>query len=166
MNVGWTYLRAGRPDEALDQAGKMIEIEPAFYGGYWLKGAIGWPRAGMRRRSRNCSARYRSGGTMLSCTSGRPTAWRREGKTRRQFWISSSRAPPPVRAGHLHGARVPPPRRQEKRDRMVRGAFDERNGEIVLLQGEIAGAAEDDPLNRLGSDPQNEESVRRMNLPQ
>ncbi|HJZ12871.1 MAG TPA: tetratricopeptide repeat protein, partial [Acidobacteriota bacterium] len=40
MNVGWTYFSAGLLDEALDQAGKMIEIEPDFYGAYWLKGAI------------------------------------------------------------------------------------------------------------------------------
>jgi hypothetical protein len=31
-------------------------------------------------------------------------------------------------------------------------AFDERNGEMVFLQEEIAGAAEGDPLKRLGND--------------
>jgi tetratricopeptide (TPR) repeat protein len=40
MNVGWTYFSIGRSDGALDQAGKMIEIEPDFYGAYWLNGAI------------------------------------------------------------------------------------------------------------------------------
>ena len=53
MNVGWTYFTAGRPDRALDQAVKMIEIEPDFYGAYWLKGAIRLPRGGMQRPSRN-----------------------------------------------------------------------------------------------------------------
>jgi len=40
MNVGWTYFSTGRSEGALDQVGKMIEIEPDFYGAYWLKGAI------------------------------------------------------------------------------------------------------------------------------
>jgi len=44
-------------------------------------------------------------------------------------------------------------------------AFDERNGEMVFLQGEIAGAAADDPLKRLGSDPRLKDLLRRMNLP-
>ena len=41
MNVGWTYFSTGQSDSAREQVGKMIEIEPEFYGAYWLKGAIG-----------------------------------------------------------------------------------------------------------------------------
>ena len=41
----------------------------------------------------------------------------------------------------------------EKAIEWLETAFDERNGEMVFLQGEIAGAAEDDPLNRLAATP-------------
>ena len=40
MNVGWTYFAAGRPAEASQQAAKMVESNPDFYGAYWLQGAI------------------------------------------------------------------------------------------------------------------------------
>jgi tetratricopeptide (TPR) repeat protein len=40
MNGGWTYFSAGMSAEASQQAAKMIEIDPDFYGGHWLQGAI------------------------------------------------------------------------------------------------------------------------------
>jgi serine/threonine-protein kinase len=40
MNAGWTYFTAGLMNEACEMVGKMLEIEPDFYGAYWLKGAI------------------------------------------------------------------------------------------------------------------------------
>ena len=40
MNCGWTYFSAGMSDEASQQAAKMIESEPGFFGGHWLQGAI------------------------------------------------------------------------------------------------------------------------------
>ena len=40
MNAGWTYFTAGLMEEAREQAAKMIEIEPEFYGAYWINGAI------------------------------------------------------------------------------------------------------------------------------
>ena len=53
----------------------------------------------------------------------------------------------------------------EKAIEWLETAFDERNGEMVFLQGEMAGAAEDDSLNRLGSDPRLKDLLRRMSLP-
>ena len=44
-------------------------------------------------------------------------------------------------------------------------AFGERNGEMVFLQEEIAGAAESDPLSRLGRDPRVKDLLQRMRLP-
>ena len=48
----------------------------------------------------------------------------------------------------------------------MKTAFDERNGEMVFLQEGIAGAAEGDPLKRLGSEASVKDLLRRMNLPQ
>jgi hypothetical protein len=44
-------------------------------------------------------------------------------------------------------------------------AFEERNGEMVFLKGEIAGAADGDSFNSLGSDPALIDLLRKMNLP-
>ena len=38
MNIGWAYFSSGSAEGAWSQADKMIEIEPGFYGAYWLKG--------------------------------------------------------------------------------------------------------------------------------
>ena len=44
-------------------------------------------------------------------------------------------------------------------------AFAERNGEMVFLQGEIAGAADGDPLKRLADEPRVTALLERMHLP-
>ena len=44
-------------------------------------------------------------------------------------------------------------------------AFEERNGEMVFLKGEIAGAADGDSLSSLGSDPRLIDLLRKMKLP-
>jgi tetratricopeptide (TPR) repeat protein len=44
-------------------------------------------------------------------------------------------------------------------------AFEEKNAEMVFLKGEIAGAAEGDSLNSLGSDPRLIDLLRKMNVP-
>ena len=53
----------------------------------------------------------------------------------------------------------------EKAIEWLETAFDERNGEMVFLEGEISGAAADDSLNWLGSDPRLKDLLRRMSLP-
>jgi tetratricopeptide (TPR) repeat protein len=40
FHVGWIYLLADRSDDALRQVQKLIEIEPKFFGGYHLMGAV------------------------------------------------------------------------------------------------------------------------------
>ena len=41
-------------------------------------------------------------------------------------------------------------------------AFEERNGEMVFLKGEIEGSADDDPLKFLGRDPRVEAILDRV----
>ncbi len=38
--LGWIYLLINRPNNALAQVKKMIEIEPRYYAIYWLEGSI------------------------------------------------------------------------------------------------------------------------------
>ena len=168
MNVGWTYFTAGRPDEALDQAGKMIEIEPEFYGAYWLKGAIRLAEGRYADAVEELQRAVSLGGhhvVVADLGSAYGLAARREDATtildqllemrRRQYVPAICMARVYSRLGDT-----------EKAIEWFETAFDERNGEMVFLQGEIAGAAEDDPLNRLGDDPRLKDLLRRMNLPQ
>jgi serine/threonine-protein kinase len=168
MNVGWTYFTAGRPDEALDQAGKMIEIEPAFYGAYWLRGAIRLAEGRYAEAVEELQRAVSLGGhhvVVADLGSAYSLASRREDATtildqlletsRRQYVPAICMARVYSRLGAT-----------EKAFEWFEAAFGERNGELVFLQGEIAGAAEDDPLNRLGSDPRMKDLLRKMNLPQ
>lgn len=40
LYAGWIYIFADRRDEAFRQVRKLIELEPAFYGAYWLLGTL------------------------------------------------------------------------------------------------------------------------------
>ena len=168
MNVGWTYFATGRSDGALNQAGKMIEIEPDFYGGYWLKGAIRLAEGRYADAVEELKRAVSLGGhhiVVADLASAYGLAARREDATiildrlldlrRRQYVPAICMARVYSRLGET-----------EKAIEWLQTAFDERNGEMVFLQGEIAGAAADDPLNRLGSDPRLKDLLRRMSLPQ
>ena len=47
----------------------------------------------------------------------------------------------------------------------LEAAFAERNGEMVFLEQEIDGAADDDPLRRLGGEPRVRALLDSMRLP-
>ena len=168
MNVGWTYFTTGRPDGALDQAGKMIEIEPDFYGAYWLKGAIRLAEGRYADAVEELKRAVSLGGhhiVVADLASACGLAARREEAAilldqlletrRRQYVPAICMARVYSRLGET-----------EKAIEWLETAFDERNGEMVFLQGEIAGAAADDSLNRLGSEPRVKDLLRRMSLPQ
>ena len=168
MNVGWTYFTAGRPDGALDQAVKMIEIEPDFYGAYWLKGAIRLAEGRYAEAVEELKRAVSLGGhhiVVADLASACGLAGRSEEAAilldqlletrRRQYVPAICMARVYSRLGET-----------EKAIEWLERAFDERNGEMVFLQGEIAGAAEGDSLNRLGSEPRVKDLLRRMSLPQ
>ena len=123
MNVGWTYFAAGRPAEASQQAAKMIESDPDFYGAYWLQGAIhlsagGLPGGG-RPAAEGCFGRGSPGGGGGLRFRVQP-GWRhrRSGCHPRSIGGSAAAA---LRAGHLPGACLQPPRAHGERDRVARG---------------------------------------------
>jgi tetratricopeptide (TPR) repeat protein len=167
MNVGWTYFSIGRSDGALDQAGKMIEIEPDFYGAYWLNGAIRLTEGRYGDAVEELKRAVSLGGhqvVLADLASAYGLAARREDAAtildqllemrRRQYVPAICMARVYSRLGET-----------EKAIEWLETAFDERNGEMVFLEGEIAGAAGDDSLNRLGSDRRVKDLLRRMSLP-
>ena len=167
MNVGWTYFSIGRSDEALSQAGKMIEIQSDFYGAYWLKGAIRLTEGRYADAVEDLKRAVSLGGhqvVVADLASAYALAARREDAAiildqllemrRRQYVPAICMTRVYCRLGET-----------EKAIEWLKTAFDERNGEMVFLQGEIAGATEDDPLNQLGTDPRVKDLLRRMNLP-
>ena len=168
MNVGWTYFGTGRSDEALNQAGKMIEIEPEFYGAYWLKGAIRLAAGKYADAVEDFKRAVSLGGhhiVVADLASAYALAGRRDDAAsildqllelrRRQYVPAICMARIYSRLGQTESA-----------IEWLETAFDERNGEMVFLQGELAGAAEDDSLNQFGSDPRVKDLLRRMSLPQ
>ncbi|MFN0123812.1 MAG: tetratricopeptide repeat protein [Blastocatellia bacterium] len=42
IRVGWSYWAIGRYDHLRAQSRKLIELEPGFYGGYWMGALGGW----------------------------------------------------------------------------------------------------------------------------
>ena len=168
MTVGWTYFSIGRSDRALDQVGKMIEIEPEFYGAYWLKGAIRLAEGRYADAVEELKRAVSLGGHQIvvaDLASAYGLAGRTDDAASILDQLLDMRRPQYVPA--ICMARVYSRLGEtDKAIEWLETAFDERNGEMVFLQGEIAGAAEGDSLNQLGSDPRVKDLLRRMNLPQ
>ena len=169
MNVGWTYFAAGVQTRALQQAGKMIEIEPDFYGAYWLQGAIHLAEGRYADAVEELKRAVSLGGHQV-VVADLASACGLAGENGEDATIILDRLLEMRRRQYVPAiclARVYSRLGEtEKAIEWLETAFDERNGEMVFLQGEIAGAAEDDPLNRLGSDPRVKDLLRRMSLPQ
>ena len=113
MNGGWTYFGAGMLAEASQQAARMIESDPGFYGAHWLQGAIHLSVGEFDERGRAADD-----GRVARRSSGRcrgPGFGLQSCRTRRRSGRDPSpvarAAAPAIRAGHLPGARVQPRRR-------------------------------------------------------
>jgi tetratricopeptide (TPR) repeat protein len=167
MNAGWTYFTAGMIEQALDQVTRMTEIEPDFYGAYWLKGAISLMQGNFGEAIEELTKGVSLGGhqtVLADLGSAYGLAGRREEaeavlnqllETREQTYVSA-----------ICMARVYS--RLGDNDHAVEWlekAFVERNGEMLFLKGEIETAAEKDPLRQLADDARVTEIFRRMNLP-
>jgi len=167
MNVGWTYFSAGLLDEALDRAGKMIEMGPDFYGAYWLKGAIYLSGGEYEAAVEDLKKAVSLGGhqiVLADLGSAYSLAGQQDEATgildqlldmrRREYVPAICMARVYSRIGE-----------NKKAIEWLEKAFEERNGEMVFLKGEIAGAADGDSFNSLGSDPALIDLLRKMNLP-
>ena len=167
MNVGWTYVSIDRAAEAWDQATKMIDIDPDFYGAYWLKGSIRLAEGRYGDAVEQLERAVSLGGhpiVVADLGSAYSLAGKRDDamvildelleKRRRHYVPAMCIARVYCRLGET-----------EKSIEWLKTAFDERNGEMVFLQEEIAGAAEDDPFHLVGSDPRVKDLLRRVSLP-
>lgn len=167
MNVGWTYFSANLFDKALDQVGKMIEMEPDFYGAYWLKGAVYLSEGKYEEAVEELTKAVSLGGhqiVLADLGSAYGLAGNKDKATvildqllemrQRDYVPAICMARVYSRIGE-----------NNKAIEWLEKAFEERNGEMVFLKGEIAGAADGDTLNSLASDPKLIELLQKMKLP-
>jgi serine/threonine protein kinase/tetratricopeptide (TPR) repeat protein len=167
MNGGWTYYAAGMPAEALQQAARMLEIDPAFYGSYWLQGAIHLGAGEYGRAVEQLTTAVSLGGHQIvvaDLASAHALAGHAEAAAailrqlldrRRQHYVPAiCLARVYCRIGETSKALT-----------WLEAAFAERNGELVFLQAELAGAADDDPLRALADEPRVVALLQGMNLP-
>lgn len=155
MNVGWTYFSAGMFDKAFARIEKMIEVEPEFYGAFWLAGAIHLSEGKYEEAAQELEKAVANGGRQI-VLSDLGSAYGLAGRTDRateildQLLEKRDREYAPAICIARVYCRLG---ESEKAIEWLEKAFDERNGEMVFLKGEIDGAADDDPLKSLGGDP-------------
>jgi tetratricopeptide (TPR) repeat protein len=167
MNGGWTYFSAGMSAEASQQAAKMIESDPDFYGAYWLRGAIHLSEGEFGPAVEQLRTAVSLGGhpvVVADLASACSLAGRDDEAAailhqllelrRLQYVPATCLARVYGRSGDT-----------EQAIEWLETAFAERNGEMVFLREEIAGAPEADPLRRLADEPRVTALLRRMNLP-
>jgi eukaryotic-like serine/threonine-protein kinase len=167
MNGGWTYFAAGMLDEASLQAAKMVDIDPDFYGAYWLQGAIHLSQGNFGQAAEQLARAVALGGHQI-VVADLASAYGLAGRideaadilhrlleTRRDQYV------PAICLARVYSRMGDTARAIE----WLETAFAERNGEMVFLQGEIAGAADGDPLRRLADDPRVTALLQNMNLP-
>jgi tetratricopeptide (TPR) repeat protein len=155
MNAGWVYFSAGLTNEALDQVSKMIEIEPGFYGAYWLRGAIYLADGNYEEAVNELKRAVSLGGhqvVVADLGSAYALVERKEEaesilnqllENRQHEYVSA------ICIARLYSRLG----ETDKAIEWLEKAFEERNGEMLFLEGEIEGAAKDDPLNLLLKDP-------------
>ncbi len=167
MNVGWTWFAAGMLAEASAQAAKMIESDSDFYGAYWLQGAIHLSSGEFDQAVDQLKTAVSLGGHHI-VFADLASACGLAGKddvaaeilqglreARRQSYV------PAICLARVYSRLGD----TEQAIEWIEAAFAERNGEMVFLSGEIAGAADGDPLRRLADNPRVTALLQKMNLP-
>lgn len=167
MNGGWTYFAVGMLAEASQQATRMTEIDPEFYGAHWLQGAIHLSAGEFGSAVEQLMKAVSLGGHQI-VVADLASAHSLAGhdaeavailqqlleRRRQQYVPAICLARVYCRIGET-----------TKAIEWLETAFAERNGEMVFLEGEIAGAADGDPLRRLADEPRVMALLREMHLP-
>ena len=167
MNGGWTYFSAGMLDEAYVQAAKMIESDPEFYGAYWLQGAIHLSSGEFDRAVDQLRIAVSLGGhhvVVADLASACSLAGRDDDAAeilRRLSGVRQHGYLPAICLARIYSRAGDTVNAIE----WLETAFAERNGEMVFLRGEMAGAADGDPLRLLADDPRVTALLQKMNLP-
>ena len=167
MHVGWACFTAGEAAEASQQAAKMIEIDPDFYGAYWLQGAIhlsagGYPAAvGQLRRAVSLGGHQMVEADLASACSLAGDAGEATAILDRLLDLRRRRSVPAICLARIY-SRIG---NTTVAIEWLEAAFAERNGEVVFLDQEIAGAAADDPLRHLAGEPRVRALLDGMRLP-
>ena len=167
MNVGWTFFTAGMLAEASQQAAKMIESDPDFYGAYWLQGAIHLSEGEFALAVEQLRTAVALGAhqvVVADLASACSLAGRGEEAAAIQLRLLELRRQqyvPAICLARVYSRIGDIPTAIE----WLGTAFTERNGELVFLRGEITGAAECDPLRRLADEPRVMRLLDSMHLP-
>ncbi len=167
MNVGWTYFSAGLFDKTLDQVSKMIELEPDFYGSYWLRGAIYLSEGEYDNAVNELKKAVSLGGRqiVLADLGGAYGLAGRHNEAQailgQLLEMRQREYVPAICMARIY-SRIG---EDDQAIDWLEKAFDEKNGEMVFLKGEIDGAAQGDSLKSLGNDPRVIDLLQKMNLP-
>ena len=167
MNVGWAYFAAGQPADASQLAAKMIESDPEFYGAYWLQGAIHlsegeYPAAVDQLRTavslgghQVVVADLASACSLAGNTPEANAILDRLVDLRRHHYV------PAICLARVYSRLGDTTAAIE----WLEAAFAERNGEMVFVEQELTGAADDDPLRQLADEPRVNTLLDSMRLP-
>ena len=166
MNCGWTLFSAGMSAESSQQAAKMIESEPGFFGGYWLRGAIDLSEGEFDSAVERLRTAVSLGGhpvVVADLASACALAGRADEAAailRQLLEMRSRQYVPASCLARVYG------RSGDTANAIdwYETAFAERNGEMVFLREEIAGATDADPLGNLAEEPRITALLRRINL--
>ena len=167
MNVGWTYFSAGLAYEAVDQARKMTEIEPGFFGAYWLNGATCLANGDYEEAIEQLTKAVSLGAhPIVLADLGAANALAGKKETAKTILDQLLEMRQQSYAPAICLARVYSRLGElEKTIQWLETAYEERNGELVFLESEITSAAKGDSLNSLGKDPRVMDLLERMKLP-
>lgn len=160
-------FKAKTTAEALDLADKMIEIEPDFYGAYWFRGAIHLSAGEYKKAVEELKKAVTLGGHQIvlsdlaSAHSLAGDADEAAAILERLLEMRRDEYAPAICLARIYSRLG----ENDKTIEWLEKAFEERNGEMVFLQSEIAGAADGDSLHSLADDPRLTQILNKMNLP-
>ena len=145
----------------------MTEIEPGFFGAYWLKAATCVENGDYEEAIEQLTKAVSLGahpivladlGAAYALAGKKETAETILAQLldmRRQGYV------PAICLARIYSCLG----ELEKTIQWLETAYEERNGELVFLESEINGAAKGDSLNSLGKDPRVKDLLERMKLP-